>query len=273
MILDGHCHIVDDPAPILAQMEALGIQRTVLVGIGVKDLRVVTVRNTPLFRSHALLKTVGMWQARRLVASRGMRDNLLSRPRNDAVLRAIRAHPDRFSGFCFINPEDPAAAGEFNSCLDAGMCGLKLALLQYPTDLTAPPMARLCDIADARHVPVFIHLGITPAASNLAALVRRFPRLPFIVAHMGVQCFHETLDLAREFQNVFLDTSSYIATRAKIRLAYRRMGSRRIVFGTDLPVMCRDPREAIRKITSLRIAESDQQAILGGNLRELLNLP
>lgn len=273
MIIDGHRHIVDDAAHILAQMDALGIQHTVLIGIGVRDLRVVTVRDTPLFRSHLLLKTIGMWKARRLVASRELRDNLLLQPRNDAVLRAIHEHPDRFSGFCFVNPEDSGATAEFNRCLDAGMCGLKLALLQYPTDLNGPPMASLCEIAEARHVPIFIHLGITPSSSDLSALVHRFDTAQFIVAHMGVQCFWEVQNLARSCRNIFLDTSSYIATRSKIQQACRTVGPRRILFGTDLPVMCRDPRDAIAKIVSLQLADADKQAILGGNLRELLHLP
>lgn len=273
MIIDGHCHIEKDYAPILAQMDAWGIQRTVLVGIGVRDLSVVTIRDNPIFRSHILLKTLGMWKARRLVHSRALRDALLEKPRNDAVLRAIHECPDRFSGFCFVNPESSDATDEVHQCLDAGMCGIKLALVQYPTDLNGPKMASLCNIASERRVPIFIHVGITPASSDLSTLIPRFPEVSFIIAHMGVQCFHEMLELAQSCQNIFLDTSSYITTRAKIHQACIAVGPDRILFGTDQPVMCKDPREALDKISSLRVAEADKQAILGENLRRLLNLP
>ena len=39
MIIDGHLHIAGDPGPILSRMDALGIARTVLVGVGVRDRR------------------------------------------------------------------------------------------------------------------------------------------------------------------------------------------------------------------------------------------
>lgn len=272
MIVDGHRHVVEDSAPILAQMDALGIQRTVLVGIGVRDLGVVTIRDNPIFRSHVLLKTIGMWKARRLVRSRALQEGLLGEPRNDAVLRAIRERPDRFSGFCFVNPESPRAAEEIRRCLDAGMRGIKLALVQYPTDLNGPKMAALCEIARERHVPIFIHPGLAPESSDLSALVRRFGAVPFIVAHMAVQCFHETLELAKECRNVFIDTSSFIATRAKIQRACDAVGPERILFGTDLPVMCRDPQEAMAKIFDLNVSDHAKKSILGDNLRELLDL-
>ena len=270
MIIDCHQHIVEDSAPILARMDALGIERTVLVGVGVRDLGVVTIRDSPVFRSHALLRTLGMWKARRLVRSRALREALLGEPRNDAVLRAIRERPDRFTGFCFVNPESPRAPDEARRCLDAGMRGIKLALVQYPTDLDGPRMAELCGLARERRAPIFIHQGLTRESSDLSKLVRRFADVTFIIAHTGVQCFRQAVELARDCRNVFVDTSSFIATRGKIRQACRVAGAAKLVFGTDVPVMCEDPAEAMAKIHALDISDDEKMGILGENLRPLV---
>ena len=270
MIIDGHQHIVDDYRPILARMDALGINRTVLLGVGVRDLSVVTIRNTPVFKSHLLFKTLGMIKARMLVNSRALKEGLLGDPRNDAVLRAIKEKPDRFSGFCFVNPESPHALDEINRCLDAGMKGIKLALVQYPTDLNGPKMAALCELARARKVPIFVHQGITRESSDVSNLVRRFQDVVFVIAHTGCQCFDEVMEMARTRDNVFVDTSSYIATRKKIQRICDTVGASKLIFGTDVPVMCKDPEDALEKIRTLKASDGDKEKILGRNLAAML---
>lgn len=272
MIIDGHQHIVDDYRPILARMAALGIDRTVLVGVGVRDLSVVTIRNTPMLKSHFLFKTLGMMRARALVNSRALKEGLLSDPRNDAVLRAIKERPDRFSGFCFVNPESPRALDEISRCLDAGMKGIKLALVQYPTDLNGTKMAMLCEIARAKRVPIFVHQGITRESSEISGVVKMYQDVIFIIAHTGCQCFDEIMGLARTCDNVFVDTSSYIATRRKIQRICDTAGAGKLIFGTDVPVMCEDPAEALEKIRTLKASDADKEKILGGNLRRILKM-
>lgn len=270
MIIDGHRHIVDRYQPILAEMDAFGIDRTVLVGIGVRDLGPVTIADSWVFRWHFLFRTLGMLKARQLVASPTFQNNLLANPRNDAVLAAIGQQPDRFLGFAFINPESAQAADELQRCLAQGMCGLKLALVQYPTDLHGSKMAALCDIAAARGIPVFIHLGLTAASSQADWLVTAFPTVRFIIAHAGVQCFEQTLALARRCGNVFIDTSSYIATAGKIRQLCAKLGAGKLIFGSDIPVMCGTLPEALRKIDALAIPDSEKAKILGDNLLAIL---
>ncbi|MGZ5001160.1 MAG: amidohydrolase family protein [Methylomonas sp.] len=191
MIIDGHRHIVDRFEPILAEMDASDIDKTVLVGIGVRDLAPVTIADSWVFRSHFLFRTLGMIKARQLVSSSEFQNNLLPAPRNDVVLEAIKQCPDRFAGFAFINPESPQGLTELQNCLDQGMQGLKLALVQYPSDLRGTHMAALCEIAQSFSIPVFMHLGLTVATSQPDWLLKAFPDVAFIIAHAGVQCFDE----------------------------------------------------------------------------------
>jgi len=193
MIIDGHCHIEAGHEHILARMDALGIDRTVLVGVGCRTLSVVTIRDSFIFRSHFLFRTLGTWRARRLVRSRALREALLDNPINERVLLALREKPDRFYGFAFVNPESDRALDEIRRCLAAGMRGIKLALLQYPADLSGPRVAAICELAAEHRVPLFFHQGLTPASSDARQMTAAFPAVSFIIAHAGVQYFGENL--------------------------------------------------------------------------------
>jgi uncharacterized protein len=270
MIIDGHHHIEAGYEHILKRMDTLGIDRTVLVGVGVRNLRVVTIRNSFVFRLHFLLRTIGTWRARQLVRSRALREALLGDPVNDRVLQAIHEKPDRFYGFAFVNPESDRAQDEVRRCLAGGMCGIKLALLQYPTDLSGPRMAEICGLAEEHRVPVFFHQGLTPASSDARRMTESFPNVHFIIAHAGVQYYDEAITLAHARDNVFVDTSSYIVTVCKLRDMCRKLGAGKLIFGTDVPVMSLDQGEGLAKIRALPLSDRDRSRILGENLLEIL---
>lgn len=270
MIIDGHYHISGDPSPILASMDKLGINCTILVGVGVRDLNVVTIRDSLVFRVPWLLKTFGVWKSRFIVNSRRFQESLLPQPDNDRVEAAIREHPKRFRGFIFVNPAHPGTLDEVERRLSAGFCGIKMALLQYPAALDGPQISALCEIAQAQRIPVFFHQGLTAATADPTAMVKRFPKVNFIIAHAGVQYFKQAIELAREYDNVWLDTSSYFVTASKLRRLMREVGAYKLVFGSDVPVMASDAAEALSKIMALKISDRERTAILGQNLLQIL---
>lgn len=65
----------------------------------------------------------------------------------------------------------------------------------------------------ASRVPVVIHVGSGPVPGSftgpdgLEAVLRRFPDLTVIVAHMGAPEFAEFLSMAERYERVFLDTT------------------------------------------------------------------
>ena len=70
---------------------------------------------------------------------------------------------------------------------------------------------------------------------NIEPLMRDFPDINFILAHMGLQFYDEVISMARTYDNIYLDTSfqpSYVLKKAESRI-----GSERIVFGTDFPLL------------------------------------
>lgn len=102
-------------------------------------------------------------------------------------------------------------------------------------------------IEDAR-VPVVIHCGSGPAPGRFTgpepihALLQRFPRLPLIIAHMGMPEYAEFFALAEKYENVRLDTTMAFTDFANedapipadLTPALERLGHK-ILFGSDFP--------------------------------------
>jgi len=272
MIIDGHHHIEAGHSHILERMDSLGIDKTVLIGIGVSDLSVVTVRDSLLFQSNFLLRTVGVAKMRNLIQGKTLQNVLLKNPVNDRVLDAIKAVPNRFLGFVFVNPESDLCFQEIERCLDGGMCGIKLSLLQFPTNLAGPRMMKICEIARERKIPVFFHQGLTKEASDPSRMINDFPDVTFIIAHAGMQYYRQAIILAQTKKNVYLDTSSWIVTQRKLKNLYRLLGPEKLVFGTDVPVMAADQSIGLKKINNLHLSPSEEELILGGNLQKILDI-
>lgn len=97
-------------------------------------------------------------------------------------------------------------------------------------------------------VPVLIHCGSGPAAGRftgpepIAELLRRFPRLRLIIAHMGAPEYTEFLDIAKAHDGVLLDTTmnftDFFESQDPFPAAERgrlRFFGDRILFGSDFP--------------------------------------
>ncbi|KAA8889354.1 amidohydrolase [Nocardia colli] len=102
-------------------------------------------------------------------------------------------------------------------------------------------------IQDAR-IPVVIHCGSGPVAGEftgpgpIAALLRRFPRLPLIVAHMGAPEYREFFDLAEKYPDIRFDTTmtftdffEQVDPFPADELGRLRSFGDRILFGSDFP--------------------------------------
>ena len=114
---------------------------------------------------------------------------------NDAVLEAMRRHPDRFLGYCFVIPGYyRESLDEIDRCLDAGMIGIKL-YNQYR--YSEPVLFPIAEKAIEHRIPILGHAGHTtdPAsraaqprcsdAADFSALATRYPELMMIEVHIG----------------------------------------------------------------------------------------
>jgi len=192
--------------------------------------------------------------------------------------RATREFPDRLIPYAYAIPHyERPVLPELGEALASGFRGIKIhvgecTLAEYVVD----PVLRL---AGERGVPCLIDCA--GRHDDILRMADAFPRTKLIVAHLGrYLCTDKALidrfiDLAESRPNVWLDVSGVVIPY-KIAEAVRRIGSARVLFGTDGPDKGPDlagyARAEIAKIRGLELDNADKDAILGGSIASLLGL-
>jgi predicted TIM-barrel fold metal-dependent hydrolase len=147
-----------------------------------------------------------------------------------------------------------------------------------------------CTLSDYVSDPIFALAGdlgvpcLVDCCGNCTAMERpaaKFPKTRIIVAHLGlylatdVRVIDNFIALAERRPNVLLDVSGVVQSW-KIREAVQRIGSSRIVWGTDGPHPCPDTatfaRDELARVRALRLAPADEEAVLGGAIARVLGV-
>ena len=104
--------------------------------------------------------------------------------------------------------------------------------------------------------------------------IRAFPGLRIILAHWGGGFFFYELmpEVAKAAERTWYDTaaSPFLYRRDIYSIAVRIVGARKILFGSDYPLIL--PERYIREMEDSGLEEEERRKILGQNTRELLKL-
>lgn len=146
-----------------------------------------------------------------------------------------------------FHPE-PAAAGYVAEALAAGAVVFKSHLQVGNYSPVDPLLDDVWGLLEDAAVPTVVHCGSGPAPGThtgpepMRELMRRYPRLTVIVAHMGMPEYREFLDLADEYPRVYLDTTMAFTDFAEEDAPFpgselSRLDTLRakILLGTDFP--------------------------------------
>lgn len=97
---------------------------------------------------------------------------------------------------------------------------------------------RCCENED---IPIILHLpkNVIESRNELIAVVKRFPNLKIVLAHMGmaylpVRKFKKVLSTLHRYENIYLDTA-LVTSSVVFEIAIKLLGYHRILFGTDQP--------------------------------------
>jgi predicted TIM-barrel fold metal-dependent hydrolase len=116
----------------------------------------------------------------------------------------------------------------------------------------------------------------TTTPELLGHLVKQYPAIPFIAAHMGglTAPFEDICNYLPPAPNLFLDTSNAAHTLSKQEFIHllKSHGAEHVIFGTDWPWF--DPVSEIALITGYLeeagFSMKDKDAVFGGNIARLL---
>lgn len=191
---------------------------------------------------------------------------------NSRVHRYLRARPDRFMGYCHINPNYPECIdGELHRCFDElGFAGIKLHVHSgraYDHPLYRP----VYEFAERRRLPVLAHTWGDHWLRQFAAMAREHPNAVFLSAHTGAGDMEVSLDEARRTPNLFLETCFSGGTPAQVERMVREVGAERVIFGTDAALF--DIAHQIGKVLFADISDEQKTLILGENARRVFRRP
>ena len=285
-VVDVHAHyeprMLAVPA-MLAQMDARGIRQVALI----------PCMNDPLPETPARLLAVVRRLMRspchplaRVIAEATITDGgdlrlggkvhaIYPRPDNASVAEVVRAHPDRFLGWIFLNPRAAVGLDELERWRGVpGMIGVKLHQHWHGWPLVdAIPIARRCEELG---LPVLLHLGFGDRG-DWRVLTAAAPRLRLIFAHAGIPHYDRIWGAIRADRHLALDVSSPYLDEALVRDAVAAVGPERVLYGTDAPYGFHDPDGgydygAIRGwVERLRLPARDIDRVLSGNALTLLD--
>ncbi|MCF7838658.1 MAG: amidohydrolase family protein [Candidatus Marinimicrobia bacterium] len=195
---------------------------------------------------------------------------------NDATLALVRSRPDRLYGLCFLNPTLPARflLAELDRCLDAGLRGVKLEYEVNARDARLDPILKK---VTERGVFLLHHAWYKTVGkcahesdpSDIAHLAERHPRAQIVMAHLTACGMRGVLDI-QGFENVWVDTSGSQPFSGMVEYAVNKLGSDRVLFGSDAPI--RDFAAQLGRVQGAQLTEAQRRRILGGNAARLLKL-
>src|SRR5262249_1853220 len=123
------------------------------------------------------------------------------------------------------------------------------------------------------------------APRHWAPVLREFPRLKLIVAHLPGELWDERIDLAREFgDNLWFDLAGGFVDDKHPRQSHRelpieqgarlcrKVGIDRILFGSDGPGRSTEILDSAAQVLQLELTDDEKEAILAGNARRYFGL-
>lgn len=243
-VFDFHARLAPgagEPHALLAAMAATGISRAAVSAGGLLPLDRLSAQLNDGGRSE--VRADNAWVQARCAESAG-----------------------RLLPFFFADPaRDGPAYGE----QAAHFRGLEISPAVHGFALDDPPVRALLTTAAAARHPVYVvslgRPGTRP--TDLVRLARDFPAVTFVWGHCG----HTGLDLQgltaiAPVENIVAELSGCLTITA--RLAVRRLGAHRVLFGTEYPLQ--HPRVELAKLAALGLTPAERQAVAWDNAGRLL---
>jgi predicted TIM-barrel fold metal-dependent hydrolase len=221
---------------------------------------------------------------------------LTSDEAHDELIRFISLKPDRFCGYTTFDPTKRSNADLLRRQVqENGIKGLKLYPMKRYFHVDDPACFSVYEVCQEKGIPILIHFGLSISATHdlqygnpleLSGPALRFPAVKWIIPHFGTGFFRETLLLAAQYSNIYIDTSSsngwikyspYPLTLADVfKRTYETVGSKRIFFGTDSSFFPRGYRsnlleEQLRIWNELQLPDAEIDDILYCNIKDVLD--
>ena len=198
---------------------------------------------------------------------------------NHFLLDTVRAYPDKLAPVGSVHPECTGAQMEhaFRFLTDNGFHAVKIHSDMLRIAMDDRVMDRVYSGCREAGLPVLLHTGDYrfdfSNPSQLVNVLERFPDLQVIGSHMGGwSVYAEAAERLPKYPNIVVDCSSSFCdlTAEETMAIFRAFGMKRMMFGTDFPIVV--PHFDIDYFLALPLTEEEQADILWRNAVEAYKL-
>jgi hypothetical protein len=173
--------------------------------------------------------------------------------------------------FAAMHPFSPTCEADLEFILQNGFRGVKLHPDFQTFNIDDPAVDPLYDMLQSCQLPILMHMGDPKKTyshpQRLAAVLKRFPRLRVIAAHLGgYERWDAALECLKADERLRFDTSSCspFLPKEKMRTIIRTLGSENCFFGVDFPMW--DHTEELERFFALSLTDTENRRILSENL-------
>lgn len=209
---------------------------------------------------------------------------------NEFVLKLLKDFPERFIVAVNLSRSEKTTPKKSADGLKKyAKNGAKILKIHASADgekIESERYEALLETAAELNLPVIIHTGCIHSsllyrspkngqAENYIPWFKKYTKTKFVLAHMNYHDPDVAMDLAEQFENIYLDTSWQPSEI--IGEAVRRIGAERIVFASDWPIVGDNMEVGISRIQDAVdtgiLKDSEAEKILGLNALALLGEP
>jgi uncharacterized protein len=197
-------------------------------------------------------------------------------PENEAIAVTQLRYPDRFIGFCRIDPrQGEEAVTELRRCvLQLGLKGLLLHPMEEGYTITEDHVVRLVKEAGSLGVPVIVAAGYpwVAHALQIRSVAEQAEEATIIMSHGG-QINISGLAQADAFLAMETCSNLSIGTNGVYRQDFLEecidaFGPERVLFTSMAPVFHQGFE--LDRVNSVKMEESARPSVLGGNIIRIL---
>lgn len=191
----------------------------------------------------------------------------------DADRQVVLKYPDRYKAYFGVNGRytDPEKDLRHVAENPDVYVGFKFLCGYFKVKLSDPRHEAYFKYADDNKLLVLAHTWSGSASEGpeeVEKILKKYRNLIFIAGHSLHNEWERAVELAKEYPNLYLELTAVLDDRGGLDLFVERLGSDRILFGTDLPWF--STHHGIGAVLSAYMTDDDRRNILYRNGAKLL---
>ncbi|MBP0982437.1 MAG: amidohydrolase [Oscillospiraceae bacterium] len=194
---------------------------------------------------------------------------------NSFVSEQVKFHPQELIGFGALHPDFIGIEQETERIISLGLKGIKLHPDFQQFNLDDERAFPIYEAAEGR-LPILFHVGDSrydfSSPRRLYNVMKRFPKLTIIGAHLAGWTKWDEAEGLFSGSGIYADCSSSLYAMSPERAAelIRKIGTNRVMFGTDYPMW--SAVEELERFNKLPLTDEERQDILCRNAMRLLGI-